>query len=73
MGFIDLVDFEKKIGGLFKEKSCFKKWYKKGYLGIMDFMLVNGHVAWNKSVKLKGVFRTTLDNATWRMYVAKHE
>ncbi len=37
----------------------------------MDFMLVNGHVSWNMSVKLKDVFRTTIDNSKWRMYVAK--
>ncbi len=72
MGYFDLVDFDKKIGRLFTENSCFKKQYKKGYLGIMDFMLVNTCVAWNMSANLKGVFRTTLDNATWRTYVAKH-
>ncbi len=38
----------------------------------MVFALVNGHIAWNTSAKLKGVFRTTLDNATWRMHVAEH-
>ncbi len=38
----------------------------------MDFMLVNGCIAWNMSSTLKGDFSTTLDNATWRMYVAKH-
>ena len=37
----------------------------------MDFMLVNGHVSWNMSAKLKEIFRTTIDNSTWRMYVAK--
>ncbi len=35
-------------------------------------MLVNGRVAWNMSSKLRGVFRTTLDNAMWRVSVAKH-
>ncbi len=38
----------------------------------MDFMLGIGRIAWNMPAKLKGVFRTTLDNVTWRMYVAKH-
>ncbi len=58
MGYVDLVDFDKKIGGLllFTEKSWFKKWYKKGYLRIMDFMLVDGCVAWNMTSKLKGLF-----------------
>ncbi len=56
----------------FSQKSCFKKWYKKDYLRIMDSMLVHSCIAWNMSAKLKGVFRTTLDNATLRMYVAKY-
>ncbi len=36
MGYVDLVDYEKKIGGSFKDKSCFKKECKKGYVGILD-------------------------------------
>ncbi len=72
MGYIDLIDFYQKIGGSFTEESCFKKFYKRGYLGIMDSMLVTGRIAWDTSAKLRRVFRTTLDNATWRMYVAKH-
>ncbi len=34
-------------------------------------MSVNGCVAWNVSAKLKGVFRTTIDNSEWRILVAK--
>ncbi len=44
---------------------------QKSYLGIIDFMLINGHVAWNMSAKLKGVFRTMIDNSIWRMFVAE--
>ncbi len=62
MGYVDLNDFDKKIGGSFTQKSSFKKWYKKGYHGVMDFMLVNDHVAWKMSAKLKGGFRTMIDN-----------
>ncbi len=62
MGCVYLVDFDKKIRQYFMQKSSFKKWYKKGYVGIMDFMFVYGCVAWNMSVKLKGVFRTMIDN-----------
>ncbi len=61
MGYVDLVDFDKKIGGSFTENIHFKKWYTRGYLGFMDFILVNGHIAWNMSDELKGVFRTTLN------------
>ncbi len=35
-------------------------------------MLVNGCVAWNMSAKMKGVFRSAIDNSTWRMYVTKN-
>ncbi len=37
----------------------------------MDFVLVNGHVIWIMSAKLKGVFRIMIDNSKWRMYVAR--
>ncbi len=37
----------------------------------MDFMLVNGCVAWNMSAKLKGVFRTKIEHSKWRMYAAE--
>ncbi len=57
---------------LFHQKSCFKKWYKKGFLGIMDFMLVGGCVVWNMLAKMKGDFRSMIDNSPWRMYVAKN-
>ncbi len=52
------------------QKTSFKKW-NKGYHGIMDFILVNSCFAWNMSATLKGVFRTTIDNTKWRMYLAK--
>ncbi len=55
-------DFEKEVGGSFTEKSCFKKWYKKVYLGIINFMRVNSLNAWNMSATLKGAFRTTLND-----------
>ncbi len=51
MGNVDLVDFDKKIKESFTEKSYLKKWYKKGHLGIIDFMLVNSCIAWNMSSK----------------------
>ena len=39
----------KKIGGSFTKKELFKKWYLMGLMGIFDFMLVNGRIAWNMS------------------------
>ncbi len=47
-------------------KSHFKKWCKKG-----NFMLVNGYIAWNMLAKMKGIFRETIDNSNWRVFVAE--
>ncbi len=71
MRYADLVDFVKKKEDCLQKKVVSRN-DKKGYLGVMDFMMVNNRIAWNMSAKLKGVFRTTLNNSTWRMYVAKH-
>lgn len=49
MGGVDNVDKDKKIGGSFTKQAHFKKWYKMGLLGIFDFMVVNGRMAWNMS------------------------
>ncbi len=68
MGYVDLIDYDKKVGGYFMQKRSFKKWYKKGCIGIMDFMLVHGHVTWNMSANF---FRTMIAYSTWKMYVAK--
>ena len=42
MGGVDNVNKDKKIGGSFTKKAFFKKWYHMGFLGIVDFMVVNG-------------------------------
>jgi len=49
MGGVDNIDKEKN-GGSFPRKTQFKKWYQMGLLGILDFMTVNGKMAWNMSV-----------------------
>ncbi len=48
---VDLFDYD-KIGVLITAKSLFKKWYKQGFLEIMDFILVNILVAWNMSMDI---------------------
>ncbi len=62
MGYVAVVDFDKKIGGSFTHKSHFKKLCKKGFLGILDFMLVNGCVEWNMSAQIKGIIRDMVNN-----------
>ena len=39
------VSKDKKIDGAFMAKLMFKNWYRRGMLGIFDFMLVNGKMA----------------------------
>ncbi len=70
MGYVNLVDYDKKIGGGFTARPHFKKWYKKGFLGNLDFMMVNGRVAWNMSCDIQGIIRTKLNNRMWRVCVA---
>ncbi len=73
MGFIELVDFDEKFGGSFIDNSHFKKWYKKGFLEVLDFMLVNSCVAWNMSAEIKGIIRDLVKNAEWRVYVPENK
>ncbi len=52
MSYLDLIDYNKKIGERFTARPHLKKWYKQGYLGVLNFMLVNRQVAWNMSYKI---------------------
>ncbi len=70
MGYVDLDDYDKKIGGGFTARPHFKKWYKKGFLGVLDFMMVNGRVAWNMSCDIQGIITTKLNKRMWRVGVA---
>jgi hypothetical protein len=74
MGGVDNVDKDKKIGGSFTKKALFKKWYLMGLMGIFDFMLVNGRIAWNMSCTDESCAnrRFELSNADYRCIVA-HE
>ncbi len=71
IGYIDIVDFGKKNGGGFAVKGNFKKWYKQGFLGTLDFTVVNGKVVWNMSAKHDGILTHKVSNKNWRMLVAK--
>ncbi len=51
MGGVDNMDKDKKLGGSFTKFAHFKKWYKMGLLGVFDFMIVNGRIAWNMSAE----------------------
>ncbi len=50
----------------------FQKMVQKSFLGILDFMLVNGWVAWNMSCEIPGIIKKKLNNRLWRVCVADH-
>ena len=63
MGAVDRCDQYQERGAGFAAKSHYQKWYKKTYMAILDFMLVNSFFAWNMSVpEVEG-----------RMKVTRHE
>jgi hypothetical protein len=51
MGSIDRSDQMRMHGGGFSNHNHFKKWYKKVYLAVLDCMLINSFLAWNKSIE----------------------
>ncbi len=53
MGYVDLVDCDNVLEVLSWPQVI--KWCNNGFLVILDFILVNGHVAWNMSVDLSGI------------------
>ncbi len=50
MGGVDRGDQHRVMGAGFANVSHFKKWYKKAFLGVCDFGLLNAFTAWNLSV-----------------------
>jgi len=55
MGGVDRGDQHRVMGAGFSNVAHFKKWYKKAYLGITDFSMLNIFSAWNLSVEYTGV------------------
>ena len=50
MGGFDQGDQHRVMGTGFANVAHFKKWYKKAFMGIADFSLLNAFSAWNLSV-----------------------
>ncbi|KAL3791017.1 hypothetical protein HJC23_003006 [Cyclotella cryptica] len=50
MDAIDRSDQYRERGPGFACKAHYKKWYKKAYFAILDFMVLNSFFAWNMSV-----------------------
>ena len=48
---VDRGDQYRECGGGFAKKAHYKKWCKKTYFAVLDFILLNGFFAWNTSAK----------------------
>ena len=57
MGGVDRGDQHRVMGAGFANVSHFKKWYKKAFLGVCDFALLNAFTAWNLSVTKENLTR----------------
>ena len=51
MGGVDRGDQHRTVGAGFANVAHFKKWYKKAFLGIADFSLLQAFSAWNLAVE----------------------
>ena len=55
MGGVDQGDQHRVMGAGFANVAHFKKWYKKAFMGIADFCLLNTFSSWNLSVDAQQV------------------
>ena len=51
MDAVDRGDQYREGGGGFASKAHYKKWYKKAYFAVLDFMLLNAFFAWNMAAE----------------------
>ncbi len=70
MNYFDLVDYNKKIRGGFTARPHFNKWYKRGFLVVVDFMMVNRQMTWNMSCDIPGIIHEKMNSCLWRVYMA---
>ena len=56
MGGVDRGDQIRETGAGFCRKAHFKKWYKKSFFAICDFMLLNSYIAWNLAAKSRNSY-----------------
>ena len=80
MGGVDRGDQHRVMGAGFANVSHFKKWYKKAFLGIADFSMLNAFAAWNLSVEqIQGISRGGSTNkhrqrlVKWQFYAVAAE
>jgi hypothetical protein len=74
MGGVDRGDQHRVMGAGFANVAHFKKWYKKAFLGICDFSLLQAFTAWNLGVTTQdrsrrgGVGTTRRELKKWEFY-----
>ena len=51
MGGVDRGDQYRELGAGFATKAHYKKWYKKAFFAVLDFMLLNSFFAWNMAAE----------------------
>ena len=51
MGGVDRGDQYRELGAGFTTKAHFKKWYKKAFFAVLDFMTLNSFFAWNMAAE----------------------
>ena len=74
MGGVDRGDQHRVVGAGFANVAHFKKWYKKAFLGICDFSLLQAFTAWNLGVNSQdrsrrgGVGTSRRELKKWEFY-----
>ena len=71
MDGVDRGDQYREMGGGFAKKSHYKKWYKKAYFAVLDFMVLNSFFAWNMSAENPDLARLKVKK--WQYYAALAE
>ncbi|MHA7927748.1 MAG: hypothetical protein ACX936_21325, partial [Marinobacter sp.] len=69
MGSVDRTDQMRAHGGGFSAHAHFKKWYKKVYLAVLDLMLINSWLAWERSVVMEAGTRQKLRMSRYDFYM----
>ena len=78
MGGVDRGDQHRVIGAGFSNVAHFKKWYKKCFLGIADFSMLQAFAAWNISINecssgSRGGMRNRRPLVKWEFYAVAAE
>ena len=70
MGGVDRGDQHRETGAGFCRKAHFKKWYKKSFFAICDFMLLNSFIAWNIGASNRNTKKNALLKSNFNAVVA---